>query len=78
MPLAKLQRFGEGRRSVEDRFIYDFSWPEEVGRAAVARPGFDDSLRLQPGVGDWLIRLAPLIRLNKIFLECVEDPGNSN
>lgn len=25
MPLAKLQRFGEGRRSVEDRFIYDFS-----------------------------------------------------
>ena len=26
MPLAKLQRFGEGRRTVEDRFIYDFSW----------------------------------------------------
>lgn len=25
MPLAKLQRFGEGRRSSEDRFIYDFS-----------------------------------------------------
>ncbi len=30
MPLAKLQRFGEGRRSVEDRFIYDFTWREEV------------------------------------------------
>jgi hypothetical protein len=59
MPLAKLQRFGEGRRSVEDRFIYDFSWREEVGRAAVTRPGFDDWLRFRPGVGDWLIRLAP-------------------
>ena len=41
MPLARLQRFGEGRRSVEDRFIYDFSWPEEVGRAAVARASGD-------------------------------------
>jgi hypothetical protein len=59
MPLAKLQRFGEGRRSV-DRFIYDFSWPDEVSRAAVARPGFDDALRLRPGVGEWLVRLTPL------------------
>jgi hypothetical protein len=62
MPLAKLQRFGNGRRAVEDRFIYDFSWPEEIGRHAVTRPGFDDSLRLRPGVGGWLVRLAPLIR----------------
>ena len=28
----------------------------------MARPGFDDSLRLRPGVGSWLVRLAPLIR----------------
>jgi hypothetical protein len=62
MPLAKLQRFGEGRRSVEDRFIYDFPWREEVGRQAVARPDFDDTLVLRPGVGGWLVRLAPLIR----------------
>jgi hypothetical protein len=62
MPLAKLQRFGEGRRTSEDRFIYDFSWREEVGRQAVSRPGFDDTLRLLPGVGGWLVRLAPLIR----------------
>ena len=62
MPLAKLQRFGEGRRTSEDRFIYDFSWREEVGRQAVSKPGFDDCLRLRPGVGGWLIRLAPLIR----------------
>ena len=62
MPLAKLQRFGDGRRSVEERFIYDFSWREEVGRSTVAQPDFDDSLRLRPGVGSWLVRLAPLIR----------------
>lgn len=62
MPLAKLQRFGDGRRSVEDRFIYDFSWPDEVSCGAVARPGFDDSIRFQPDVAGWLVRLAPLIR----------------
>ena len=62
MPLAKLQRFGEGRRAAEDRFIYDFSWPEEVSRAAVSRPDFNDRIRLRPGTGAWLVRLAPLIR----------------
>lgn len=62
MPLAKLQRFGESRHSVEDRFIYDFSWREEVGRSTVAKADFDDRLWLRPGVGGWLVRLAPLIR----------------
>jgi 5-methylcytosine-specific restriction endonuclease McrA len=62
MPLAKLQRFGEGRRAAKDRFIYDFGWKEEVGRAAVSRPAFDDRIRLRSGVGSWLVRLAPLIR----------------
>jgi hypothetical protein len=62
MPLAKLQRFGDSQRSVEDRFIYEFSWREEVGRATVAKPGFDDRIRLRDGVGNWLVRLAPLIR----------------
>jgi hypothetical protein len=62
MPLAKLQRFGDGRHTTEDRFIYDFSWREEIGRHAVARPDFDDRLRLRPGAGGWLVRLAPLIR----------------
>ncbi|HEY1917190.1 MAG TPA: HNH endonuclease domain-containing protein [Streptosporangiaceae bacterium] len=62
MPLAKLQRFGEGRRSQEDRFIYDFSWREEISPRATARPAFDDQLRLRLGVGSWLVRLAPLIR----------------
>jgi hypothetical protein len=62
MPLAKLQRSGKGQHFSEDRFIYDFSWLEEVKVSTVAKPGFDDSLRLQAGVGNWLVRLAPLIR----------------
>ena len=62
MPLAKLQRFGDGRQSVQDRFIYDFSWREEVGSATVSRPDFDDDLRLREDVGTWLVTLAPLIR----------------
>lgn len=62
MPLAKLQRFGDGREAVEDRFIYDFGWPDEVKRSTVEQPGFDDTIRLRPGVGGWLVRLAPLLR----------------
>ena len=62
MPLAKLQRFGDSRRASEDRFIYDFPWREEVGRQAVSKPDFDDSIWLRPGVGGWLVRLAHLIR----------------
>ncbi len=58
MPLAKLQRFGEGHTMVEDRFIYDFSWREEVGPATVSRTGFDDRLALRPRAGEWLVRLA--------------------
>ena len=37
MPLAKLQKFGDGRNAVEDRFIYDFRWAEEVKRPTVER-----------------------------------------
>jgi hypothetical protein len=62
MPLAKLQRFGKGQHFTEDRFIYDFSWHEEVRHSAVTKPDFDDALRLRAGVGDWLVRLSPLIR----------------
>lgn len=62
MPLAKLQRFGEGREALEDRFIYDFGWPDEVKHSTVNRADFDDTLLLRPGVGSWLVRLAPLLR----------------
>ena len=62
MPLAKLQRFGEGHSTIEDRFIYDFGWREEVKSSTVWKADFDDRLRLKVGVGDSLVRLAPLIR----------------
>jgi hypothetical protein len=62
MPLAKLQKFGDGRNAVEDRFIYDFRWAEEVKRPTAERIGFDDRLYLRPGVGQWLVRLTPLLR----------------
>jgi 5-methylcytosine-specific restriction endonuclease McrA len=62
MPLPKLQRFGSGRLIHEDRFIYDFGWPDESPASVLNRPGFDDSLVLQAGVGEWLVKLTPLIR----------------
>lgn len=62
MPLAKLQRFGGGQRAAEDRFIYDFSWREEIKRRQTEAPGFDDTLRLRGRAGEWLVRFAPLVR----------------
>lgn len=62
MPLARLQRFGEGRSAVEDRFIYDFGWRQAVRPPTTERTGFDDRLHLRAGVGEWLVRLAPLLR----------------
>jgi 5-methylcytosine-specific restriction endonuclease McrA len=62
MPLAKLQRFGDGRFAREDRFIYDFDWREELGPSALRQPDFDDTMRLRPNVGRWLIQLSPLLR----------------
>ena len=62
MPIPKLQRFGEGRFAFEDRFIYDFNWPDEVHRSRIERNDFDDRLVLRPEVGRWLIQLAPLLR----------------
>jgi 5-methylcytosine-specific restriction endonuclease McrA len=62
MPLAKLQRFGTGQGSVEDRFIYDFGWPDEVKANVVLRDSFDDTITFRPGVAGVLVRLAPLLR----------------
>jgi hypothetical protein len=62
MPLAKLQRFGVGRTTVEDRFIFDFGWRDEVKAPTVWSDGFDDRLHFKAGVGNFLVRLAPLIR----------------
>jgi hypothetical protein len=62
MPLPKLQRFTTGGGAAEDRFLYDYDWPDEVPRAAVRATGFDDTLTLRPGVGEWLVRLAGVLR----------------
>ena len=62
MPLPKLQRFAAGGGFHEDRFLYDYSWPDEVSVARVRRTDFDDTLRLRPGVGEWLVRLAGVLR----------------
>ena len=61
MPLPKLQRFGAGAVA-EDRFIYDYGWPDEVPASRIWAADFDDSLLLQPGVGAWLVRLGAVLR----------------
>jgi hypothetical protein len=63
MPLPKLQRVNLGGRVVEDRFLYDLGWPDEVPAAVVHRAGFDDTLHLRPGVASMLARLGALLRL---------------
>lgn len=62
MPLSKLQRFGSGASAVEDRFIYEFGWPDEVAAGRVRRSDFDDTLYLKNGVAEWLVRMSGLIR----------------
>jgi hypothetical protein len=62
MPIPKLQRFGDSKVAVEDRFIYDFMWRDEEPKGNVLRIDFDDRLHLCPGAGEYLVRLAPLLR----------------
>jgi len=62
MPIPKLQRFGDTKVAVEDRFIYDFTWRDEEAAGTVLRIDFDDRLHLLPGAGEYLVRLAPLLR----------------
>lgn len=58
MPLPRLQRFGHA----EDRFLYDLDWDEQVSRRRFEGGDLDPHLRLRPGVGDHLVRLAGLLR----------------
>jgi 5-methylcytosine-specific restriction endonuclease McrA len=62
MPIPKLQRFGDSQSATEDRFIYDFGWRDEEPVSTVQRPDFDDRLHLRDGVGEYLVRLSPLLR----------------
>lgn len=58
MPLPRLQRFGK----TDERFLYDLAWDERVGRRAYEAGNVDNELRLRPGVGEHLVRLAGLLR----------------
>jgi hypothetical protein len=62
MPLPKLQRFRAGPTVHEDRFLYEYGWPDEVPEGRVRAADFDDTLHLRPGVGEWLVRLAGVLR----------------
>ena len=62
MPIPRLQKFGEGRRAPERRFIFDFAWRDKESPDRLMAVEFDDWLHLQPGVGEHLVRLAPLLR----------------
>jgi 5-methylcytosine-specific restriction endonuclease McrA len=61
-PIVLLQRFGTGAGAVDDRFIYDVSWDDQVRPATVHAPRFDDRLHLRPGAGEHLSSLAGLAR----------------
>ncbi|MBK9036714.1 MAG: HNH endonuclease [Myxococcales bacterium] len=59
MPLPRLQRFG----AVDDRFIYDVAWGQDVRRGEfLDDASFDNRLHLAEGAGDHLVRLAGLVR----------------
>jgi len=62
MPLPKLQRLSTGAGFHEDRFLYDYGWPDEVADSRIRAVDFDPTLRLRPGVGAWLVRLAGVLR----------------
>ncbi len=62
MPIPRLQRFGDGSRAAERRFIFDFAWRDKESPSRLMAVEFDDWLHLQPGVGEHLVRLAPLLR----------------
>ena len=58
MPLPRLQRFG---RDV-DHFLYELDWDDTVRRRSYDSDQLDQTLRLQPGAGEHLVRLAGLLR----------------
>jgi hypothetical protein len=57
---APALQYGAG--SSEDRFSYDYGWPDEVPASRVRSAGFDDTLYLKAGVGEWLVGMAGALR----------------
>jgi hypothetical protein len=75
MPIPKLQRFGDGATTTELRFLYEYSWEDEVPVGKIHRLNFDDALRFQPGVAAGLIKIQNLIRpyLENLWIQWVAD-----
>lgn len=66
MPLPRLQRIG---REEEERFLYDYRFTRDIKRSAVTSyqrgettSGFDNLIRLMPGVSRALVALNGLLR----------------
>ena len=58
MPLPKLQRIG----NEVHRFIYQIGWDDAVARGEFNGPEFDNRINFVGAAGDYLVRLAGLIR----------------
>lgn len=58
MPLPKLQRLG----AETVPFIYQITWSDDIRKSEFNSPDFDNLIRLVPGSGDHLVRLAGLLR----------------
>lgn len=62
MPLPKLQKFGNGANAIEERFIYDYGWRDEVPSGQIQQSDFNDEMILKPGVALGLIKIQNLLR----------------
>ena len=58
-PVRLLQKFGEGNNAREEHFLYGFSWNGGLS----ARQVETSHLILKPGVGEGLLLLSPLLRV---------------
>ena len=58
MPIRLLQKFGDGGKSREELFLYDFSWKGNLLKSQIETA----HLTLNQGVGEGLLLLSPLLR----------------
>lgn len=61
-PIPLLQKFGSGSGAVEQRFIYEYWWPDGVNASTIRRADFDDRLHLIEGAEEHLVALGGLLR----------------
>ena len=58
MPIQLLQKFGDGKKSREELFLYGCSWKGNLPKKQIETA----HLALKPGVGEGLLLLSPLLR----------------